>query len=178
MVFPPKASWDHRPSHPTSGKTSLTTFFQAGYQLLAHGTNLGWQEEKETRFFGGSSDMLCQLPNGSKWLKKDAKHFACPMKKRENTRSHVHISYIMYIYIYCIYSDWYNPMIPSCNISYNMCYSIMSEHWPKKHVFFLHFESPDLPNLGHNEFLQLGAHAGQIFGWSLPGCNRARWKLW
>ena len=97
MVFPPKASWDHRPAHPTSGKTSLTTFFQVGYQLLAHGTNLSWQEEKEARFFGGSTAMLCQLPNGSKWLKKDAKHFVCLMKKRENTRSHVHISYIMYV---------------------------------------------------------------------------------
>lgn len=118
----------------------------------------------------------------SKWIQMVKKRCETLCMSYEKTWKHkkpcTYFIYNVYIYIYCIYSDWYNPMIPSCNISYNMCYSIMSEHWPKKHVFFLHFESPDLPNLGHNEFLQLGAHAGQIFGWSLPGCNRARWKLW
>lgn len=90
--------------------------------------------------------------------------------KNLKTQETMYIFHIYIIYIFNVYSDWYNLMIPSCHISYVLLDHVRA--LAKKTMVSSKFECPDLPNLGHNEFLQLGAHAGQIFGWSLAGCNR------
>lgn len=115
----------------------------------------------------------CHALPTSKWIQMVKKRCETLCMSYEKTWKHKKpCTYFIYnvctVYIVTDTISWSHHVISHIICVTRSCPGI----GPKNIVFFLHFESPDLPNLGHNKFLQLGAHAGQIFGWSLAGCNR------